>query len=293
MALTDGQVDVAGRVVGQGTDVRVLVLEHARGDVTTGDTRAPGGGVRFGVDEPGGATVNLELQVEGPPARVWDAVDGLHDTWAGEGVRSRAGAVVALTVKRPGAASRRVYGRPRRFTPTVTRRASVGLVPVVADFQCVDDRWYADVEDEAVLGLALDPTGGGLTFPVTWPAAFGASETVRQGAVTVGGSAPTGAVRVTFRGPVVDPWVDVDGGLWRVALTGAVAYDEEVVVDASPWARSVTRAGAGVPGMLHRATPPLSTITLAPGGHDLRFGGVDPTATARATVAWRPSWRAP
>lgn len=178
---------------------------------------------------------------------------------------------------------RRVYGRPDRFAgPRGDVRAKRGVGIIIADFTVMDPLYYDDEETSVRLTI-VPPSIGGLTAPLTAPLTGTGSGVPRAGFVNNTGNAPT-PLKVTFNGPVTNPWVRSADG-WEISLTSTLAYDVSVTVD--PLEGTVLRNdGAPVAGMLSRATR-LSRSRLPAGQSELTFGGIDPTGTATADLAWR------
>lgn len=181
---------------------------------------------------------------------------------------------------------RRVYGRPRGISlPTTDIMVHQGRAEVEATFDLADPLHYSDAESSLSLGI-VSASSAGLAFPTAPPFTWRSDGAPQSRFAVVGGDAPA-PLRVTFTGPVVRPWVRVGDVL--VQLTGELAYDETLTVDAR--LMTITRAdGASVPGMLAPRTR-MVDLRLPPGEHEVTFGGSDLTGTATATVAWRDAWR--
>src|SRR5699024_968450 len=123
---------------------------------------------------------------------------------------------------------------------------------------------------------------GGIIFPLVFPMTTTITGGIRAGFVSNEGTAPA-PIAVTFYGPVSNPRVYGDG--WEIGVTGNLAYDQSVTVDAL--SLSVTNeAGAFVGGRLTRATR-LKDAALAPGQSEVKYTGGDATGTSRAVVSWR------
>ena len=180
---------------------------------------------------------------------------------------------------------RRVYGRPGRYSGIVPDHIAIsGIGRVVCDFRVLDPSHYDDVESSVVLTI-VPATSGGLQTPFVFPLSTVRSSTPRAGSVVNAGDVAT-PLKVTFRGPVLNPWVRGPG--LEIALAGALAYDQSVTVDAR--AGTVTREnGAPAAGLLTRKTS-LTAALLQPGTTELTFGGTDQTGTATATLAWRNAY---
>ena len=153
-----------------------------------------------------------------------------------------------------------------------------------AQFQTDSPLHYADTAQQLTLQMAV-PSGSVITWPGVWPLVFSQGSD-RQGVIQdVGGDAPTPII-ATIRGPVTNPFVEGDG--WRIDLNTTLAYDQSVTVDAR--ARTALRNdGASLAGSLRRTTY-LDACRLAPGPAEIRFGGIDPTGTARCDIQWRPAF---
>ncbi|QUC01226.1 hypothetical protein [Cellulosimicrobium cellulans] len=276
--------EVAG--VGFGTRPGDLVLvrsfEPGTQDLENQDAANPvGDGVLVGRDRARATTWSWELftnERDEPSARA--AVAPLAAAWR-SATALPPGELMTLRYFVAGR-WRRVYGRPRRWAPPVSGPAlAAGRADVVCDFRVTDPLHYDDDEQTVTLQI-VPPTTGGLLAPLVAPLSTARSSAPAARFITVRGDAPA-PVRVTFHGPVKDPWVRGTG--WEVGLVGSIAYDGRVVVDTRT--TTVLRAdGASVAGMLSRRTR-LAELRLAPGPHELTFGGIDPTGTAAATVAWR------
>jgi hypothetical protein len=205
----------------------------------------------------------------------------LESAWR-DPARLRAGVSVPLSYLTAGR-WRRVYGRPGRYSGVTPDFLAVGgLGRIVCDFRVTDPLHYDDAESSVVLTIVPGTTGG-LEAPLASPLSTVRSSAPRAGVVTNTGDAPT-PLKVTFHGPVTNPWVRSSAGM-EVALTGTLAYDQTVTVDARSGA--VTRAdGSPAGGMLTRKTRIPETV-LQPGVTEFTFGGSDLTGTATATLAWR------
>src|SRR5699024_9555493 len=131
-----------------------------------------------------------------------------------------------------GSRERYVVGRPRRFTPpTGDLHSQLGRADFMCDFQLIDPRSFGAGEDntgETVLTLVPESTGG-LIAPLVTPLTTTRRGGERAGVIRNPGDAPT-PITVTFYGPVANPKLYGDG--WEIGLTGSLAYDEKITVDA-------------------------------------------------------------
>lgn len=274
-----------------------LEFGHARGRLRTFGWDVGVAGYRaLDVDRPGGAgrILGRELAVApswtlavrtlaGDEVGAQAAVAELVQAWEPP---SRPLATVPLRYRLAGR-WRRVYGRPRGVAlPTTDVLVHRGRADITCTFDLSHPSHFSDSLRQVVLGVA-PASSHGLVFPATPPfswASMTGEPVVRD--LVAGGDAPS-PLSVTFRGPVSRPWVQV--GDVRVQVTGDLAYDEAVTIDAL--AGTITRQdGAAWPSMLSPATR-LADLWVAPGVHEVMFGGVDVTGTATATIAWRDAWR--
>ncbi|PYG00156.1 hypothetical protein SAMN05216184_10495 [Georgenia satyanarayanai] len=225
-------------------------------------------------------TFDLRVRAEG---QTLNALGRLRRTWQGP---DTPGALSVLRYGLPGR-QRRVYGRPRRFTPAgeaVRHAWHHGRAPVLATFQLADPRHFNDVAKSVTLSI-VPASVGGLMAPLAAPLSTVRSSAPRAGFVTAAGDAPA-PVAVTFRGPISDPFVRALG--WEIGVAGHIAYDETVTVDALT-TTALRSDGASVGGRLTRRTR-LRDAALQPGQQEITFGGTDGTGTATATVTWRDAW---
>ena len=273
-----------------GRDTPVQVVDVDRGDrslLTQDVPRATGLGRYMGHDEDDGPEWTFTLRTrESDEASALDALAELRSVW--HGTRNlNPGQVMSLRYEL-GGRGRRVVGRPRRFhessSPSIRE---AGLINVVCTFQLSDPRSFGagpGNTGEVTLTLVPESTGG-LVAPLVSPLTTTRRGGVRAGVVHNTGDAPS-PVSVTFYGPVANP--KIYGVGWEVGITGNLAYDEQITVDAL--GMSVKRQdGADVGGRLTRGTR-LNKAALAPGSQEIWFTGADATGTARAVVSWAAAY---
>lgn len=221
------------------------------------------------------------------PGDALGLVDLLGQVWEADATRGAAGRVMALRYTVAGR-TRRVYGRPRRFTP-VPALIQHGRMAIVADFQLAEKASYDELEESVTVQVAAATvTGRGFKFPVKFPLFTATTPAPRTGQAVVRGTAPTWlAVAVT--GPVSNPWVQI--GDQRYALTGAIPTGETITLSGRSWDQGVlSSTGVYKPQMLDPRSR-LSQLRFNPGLYSVSFGGFDSTGTARATVRWRNAYR--
>ena len=249
------------------------------------DTRRPrGDGTVFGVDYLSGQTIGFAVDVVGPDESATRArLATLARAWRGDAVRSSPGAVAELVAH----TGRSTFGRPRRFVSNDDEIHS-GLAAVTADFVTADDLWYGP-EQAAEVSL-VPAAGGGLVAPLASPLSTTATSD-RSAVFQVDGEVPTWPV-LEVAGPLTSPVIEIVGVL-RIELDLTLAYDQTLVIDTRPWARTVLRDGASVSGRRTRASTRLDAAALPPGTHQLVLRGASATGTARATARWRNAYTTP
>lgn len=282
--MIDGDILVGGYLTGP--DHPVFVTQLDIGAVTTihQDQLGPhGGNLRFGRDHQSPATWKLSFCVgEGVGAEeALAALADLEDAWRNAVDATVPGETTTLTYAAAGRV-RRVYGRPRNFTPSVNESLDDGHVVATADFVLHGTGTFDEYPEQVEL-THVPGNAGGLVSPLVSPLRTVAGGT-RQGQAVVGGRAPA-PVTVEFFGPSSNPAIHADG--WEIGLRTSLAYDQSVVIDAR--AGTVLRNdGASLGGYLTRETY-LEDATLRPGHREISYTAADPTGTSRAVVSWRPA----
>lgn len=287
---------IAGYEFGQDREVphpvRVRDFSSSGAAVRSSDTeRMAGDGVVPGMDLLGANTWAIECSTDASDmVAARDRVSEMKRIWQHEGRRTEAARLVPLDYKLAGDDRwRRVLGRPRHFAePTPDIYMLGGLAKFGAEFEVMDHRIYAGGADglqQVSIGQVADSTGGGWTFPISFPVTTGAVSGTRTGAITVGGDVTTPA-EVTFYGPGSRLVLRGSSG-WHVGLRSDVtlAHDESITLD--PVAGTVIdNWGRNRAGVLDRRTP-LDSVELDPGGENIFFSAVDETRSASATIRWR------
>lgn len=301
--LTD--LDGAGDGLLFGTeDTGYLTLTRpvvVNGDARLNDTeRAREDGRVFGRDYSSGKSFNFEIGVltDGvnglgglnPEATNLDYLDALGAVWEDEKWRDDPNAMAMLRSCEAGRTSR-CYGRPRRYDEAAGTMTQYGYTPVVASFDLIDGRWYADEEQDIVVTAAA-PSVGGFSGPLVAPITTTLT-TSGGGVLVIGGAVSTWPV-VEFYGPCSDPSLtigDLTIGLFGVTLD----YDHVITVDPRPWVREVTRNidGAGMAGYLSADTPVMPKMLLPPGTHSLIYSARNDYGTSQARLRWRTARKRP
>lgn len=290
-ALADLQWSLDGLVMGPGTRFNVGTPEYGSPGADTQDQPRSGeDGMRQGRDRRSGRLITLPLNAWGnvdTPLAVQsvdagDALDELEGAWDAEHVRTVPGAYSVLRWRR-GQTVRRVYGRSNPIL-TDSRMDYLGNIGATATFRTMDPRYYDDAEQAASVTLVPAPTGG-LIGPLIGPI-YATGTGVGQRGLTIGGTRPTWLITVV-RGPISRPVVEIVGK-WSYELDLTLGTGEVVVVDPTPWSRSVrSDQGANRSGRLVAGSRPLSAMLLEPGEHAVVLRGADVTGTARVDLFWR------
>jgi hypothetical protein len=184
--------------------------------------------------------------------------------------------------------TRRVFGRPRRYSAPPTNLILSGYVPVTHDFACVDGYTYSDEESSYLLPYISSVTGGGFSFPVTFPIETQASEGNGGGQISVGGNARA-YPRIRFNGPWVNPVLTTDD--WTLSWKGSIPADGWVEIDCRPWRLTVlNHSGASVVQGLDRQTWLEDCWFAAGSSPQIQLGGGAASGSASALVAFRDTW---
>lgn len=209
----------------------------------------------------------------------------LASAWRDPNVRLRPNVTVPLSYEVVGR-WRRVYGRPGPITDPVSDvHAKLGVAKIVASFRVTDPNFYDDALTTVRLTIVPESSGG-FVFPLVFPISSRKTTGKRAGLVDNRGDVAS-PLSVTFHGPARNPKVVAAAG-WEVGITGTLAYDQSVTVDAR--AGTVTRNdGANLAGRLTRATQ-LTKAVIPAGSSELTFTAIDETGTAKVDLSWRNSY---
>ena len=245
-----------------------------------------GDGRRFGRMWRRGQVVSLAVEARPDGRPIEDVWRDLLSVWRADNIRGTSGRLARLTADSGLSA----YGLPVDVDPNQEHRL-FNIDRVVLGFEAVDDLWYGPVQ-ETVVGFA-PPVGGGLRFPARAPFRFGGQPTVRNSSVVVDGSQSAWPVFEVV-GPIANPVIEVEG-LGRLVISASLAYDERVVLDTRPWARTVMRGKVGgalsaFPAALSPSGLRLSDMALSPGAHSINLRGSDPSGVALVRVRVEPAF---
>lgn len=225
---------------------------------------------------------SLFTNLETPEAAT-EWADALAQIWKAK--RHRQGPEGVLPLRyRMNNRVRRVYGRPRRFTP-VYDSVQKGKIKIECDFALAEDIYYDDDEHTvtATLGQALGMSAG-IVLPQPVPWRFNTPAPPKTEQAIIGGTSPTW-VDIDFYGPSANAWVKIGDLTW--GLDGEIPIGQRVTVSGKPWSMGVRRDdGTPVPGMLDPRAR-LSALQLDPGVYSVQFGGWDNTGSSRVVIRWR------
>lgn len=239
-----------------------------------------------GVDFFRGAVWEFEVVAEGnSPAATLDEHDRFKGAWRNQDVAKSGGELTELEYALGG--RRRVaYGRPRRFASNPTSTCLQGYALMTAEFELMDPLTY-DADWQNVRLTINPPLSRGLKEVLKEPLST-RSGSVRQGQIEpIQGTAPTPFIVDIEAGvdPVRDPWVSVNGQTYRFKLTippnGRLRLDTRQGT-ARLNGRNVLSAMVGRPRVKGVRLPVGVPV-------ELKFGGVDSSATAEARYWWRPA----
>jgi hypothetical protein len=255
-------------------------------DWATQDAENPlNGATNFGRDHLLGPTWLWSAHANGDDTEsAVQAMENLAAAWRAREIREIPGEVTAIRYQLAGR-TRRVFGRPRRWSGSPDNLILSGYAPITMDFKCSDANVYDDAETVVNVGL-ITGSDGGFVFPVTFPVTtLPPGESDLQG--LVGGTQPTYPI-IRFDGPITNPTLETND--WAVSLDMTIGVGEYVEIDTRPWAQTVLLNGsASVAGALgHRQW--LSRMVLEPGRHDFLFRGNAASLGSACEVRWRSAW---
>lgn len=288
--LAEGEFELDGLVFGGFTSYGVTGFDTGRRSFRTQDQPVPrNDGRLFGRDELEPRTLGYTIQCLAPddPAGARALERDLATAWSGEGVFREPGANMPLRIRSVGSdATRRVFGRPRRYHAPEDD-VILGLVEVTADFATVDQLYYADNP----IGVTLDiVTTADTGLAGSWqdPLADAGVATSRPGLVFVPGQVSTPHIVVRWDGPVTHPGFEIVG-VGSVSLNTSLVDGEWVELGLHPSMRYARReSGGSVAGKV--VGTPLDEIRLPVGQAEVRYSGLDTTATSSMTFTAYPAF---
>jgi len=292
-ALQEHQFELDGKTFGLGLPISLDEggFDTGSAEWRTQDADNPtSDGTRFGRDYLVGPTWGFQLFVDGTDAA--DALEKLAplaNAWRRDEKTRRTPGTFSTLRYCVGGRTRRVYGRPRRYSAPPNNQILNGYIPVTTDFRCADHLHYDDVQNTVVVPI-VPATTGGVIGPVVGPVTTLQAPGPRSGSIVVDGDEGAETI-ITIKGPIARPTVSSAGWTLSFAPDFSLAYDQSVTIDTRAWVNTVLRNdGASVAGKLTRQSTTLPNIRLQPGNREIVFTGVDASGTASCTVRWRPAW---
>lgn len=268
-------------------------VEFSDTALDTQDQRHPSSdGVVMGIDSLGGFNITFDITTipDFPlPNEPWNVALNLFSTmkaaWRADAIRQTPGKYATLTNLNR---NRLVYGRPRKIAPKNSRLRQ-GFVGIVSTFETNDPNFYDATEKLAII-TPVPPPAGGFTAPLTPPLST-AGSAAEIAATNNNGDLAAWPV-IKFHGPGTFFSLSLLDGLgnalWTVTAVGQINYDQIMVIDTRPWARSATINGMPANGRL-RGTA-LEQCRIPVGDFELQFKVTDSSGTAFADIRWRDAY---
>lgn len=216
-----------------------------------------------------------------------DTLEAFEFAWSPESVRDP-DEILAVRYK-VAERVRRVFGRPRRFAAPPSNLILNGYVPVTHDFALVDAYTYDDVEQSAAIKYTSGASGGGMTFPVTFPVTTMPSDGDGGAQITIGGNMRCYPI-IRFTGPWTNPSLATED--WTLTWNGSIPEGGWVEIDLRPWKLTVlNHSGASVAeGIAFRSR--LEDYWFAAQSQpQISLSGSGASGGAGATVRWRNTWK--
>ncbi len=292
--LLDFQVDVAGVVIGTGTQVPLSEISgFGTPAQRTADTDNPVGDGAFpGMDLLSARQVEVEagIRTPGDPGAALDLLAQLQQVALDQDVRLVPGALAVLRAKMPGRPTRRLYGRVRGVDTATMSDVVHGWIPITITFLATDPTWQDDVQQSLTLPLDITDEPSGFRAPVVAPITTGVSSPAeRPGWVNNGGNEATWP-HLTITGPCSNPkvWVVETGRYLQLNIT--LAAGERIDIDTRPGTRWVLLNGSGNASTALTSGSRLDLFTIPPGTSEIRWTATDYTNTARLALSWRDAY---
>lgn len=280
----------SGVVFGVGAAVSVNEEGFDPGDIDwlTQDSQNTRRGVRaFGRDVLGAGTWAWESHVDQEDVETAvDALEELASAWRPVLLAQEPGAFTALRYRLAGR-TRRVFGRPRRWSAPPSNRILNGYVDITHEFDLIDSFIYDDQEQSETILYVSGAEGGGFVLPATMPITTLPSEGVGSGQITIGGRARVYPI-IRFNGPWTNPILTTDD--WSLAWTGEIGAGEWVEIDTRPWVLTVLREDGSWAEGLGRSSWLEDCWFPAQSSPQISLSGVATGGGASATIRWRNAW---
>ncbi|GAA2656701.1 phage distal tail protein [Streptomyces vastus] len=293
--LGDWQIEIAGVLIGAGTDVPVSEVEGLGiPEFRTQDVDNPAGDGAFpGIDLYAARTIRIEagIRTAGNLAAALDVLGRLQRAADDPAVRTDSSAQTVLRLRWPGRTTRRLYGRLRRVEATSTAKVLHGWIPLDLEFAALDPRFHAD--DASALTLTLSSDGlGGFRAPLVAPLTTGvAIPDERRGWVRNDGDLPAWpSLRIT--GPCTNPRIQHVESDRVIELALALQSGEYVEIETRPGTRWALRNGTGNLAPALSPASRLDTFVIPPGTSEIWWTARDYTNSTRLAVTWRAAYAA-
>jgi hypothetical protein len=294
----DFSYELDGFEFGRGTNYQIAEVAFNEAELSTHDAQlAAQDGISFGRDFRGGQIISFSGNVltnrsnPGDPVAAPNAQNVLATAWDRKDIRMSPGTVIPLRMHRNGR-QRKVFGRPRRFV-ALAGMTTRGLIPFSCDFQCADQYFYSDVENQESITM-IPAEAGGISGDligdiIASSIGFGTNQIVVSG--TEWSWLKFKIYGPSLTGVFSNPDIEVVGH-WRIEMNTTIAYDDSVTIDPKPWTRSVRRTlnNANLSGSFTADSPVLSSLRVPPGTHQIILRGIDVSGTARVEVSWHDTY---
>lgn len=224
--LGDWQYQIDNVVLGRGTNYLITGRDGSgTPEVRNRDVARPAeDGDWMGIDTYASRTITVNMTIRGTSvADVMSSRDALVSAWRND----PSVPYTQLWWKLPGMPAKRAIGRPRRIQ--VAEKLVNNRLDAVAEFYTPFSALFG--ETVTVTGYPLVVTGGGLTYPVTFPITYAVSTSGGAFPAPNPGTYPSWAVMTFTGGNCVAPRVtDLNSGRY-IAFDVSLAPTDVLVVD--------------------------------------------------------------
>ncbi|MCA1220247.1 phage tail domain-containing protein [Streptomyces sp. 8L] len=294
--LLDWQYDLAGALMGAGTQVNVIEVSGlGRPPVRDNDTPQPSAdGVFPGPDYWDGRQVQFDaaIRTPGDAQAPHDIVAALQAGAQDPTTRLAGGETIPLRIKRPGRPVKVLNGRLRKVDPTYAQ-VIFGYVPLDIEFLATDPQFYGDEDQTVEIPLGW-LSGGGFTAPVSAPIYVTSASVAadRPGWVVNGGDTSAYPV-IRIAGPCSNVTViHAESGRTLALPALSLTAGQWVELDSRPGRVSVLRENGGNAETYLSPASRLDLFTIPPGQSEMRWTANDPTNTSRLRLTWRDAYTA-
>ena len=281
-----------GLTMESGTDFIILSLEGLLGrdiDITTPDLPRYHGGL-VGTSYHNPRAITLSLSIRGAP---FSAALTANRRTVLKAFQPQVDSESPLVFTLPGETAKRVICRPQRGASIIDVYAELGAVRFLIDLIASDPAIY----DDALSSDSLNPfaPSAGLSYPVTYPKAYGAGGSGTGTVVVNAGdweTWPTLKINGPNSGTLTDPIIEnvTTGKKIELNANGGVSIGvgQQLIIETHPAKRSVLFAtGASRYGKISAASVFWPFVE---GNNELRFRASGTTTGATCGVEWRSAW---